>query len=319
MKFYLLDGCCDAPLADLFGGPLQIFQNNAPDLSRFFVDRFNSSDVLFVPNDAMHLCEDYRNFISSLASKNRIFVLNRGDRPVFFKERNIYSLQNSITFRKSQNVILLPYNILPVESKKVNILHREPIASFVGYVPKSILSRFVNNLPHSIVQPLSSNGPLIRKLMVSDLRNSNLRTILITRSHYGGAESLLDRPEIFREEFVDSIQSSQYVFCPRGDANASQRLFETLSAGRIPVVPNSKAKLPYIFDSSHPLTLLEYKPLFESGSKVVLRHWETIDKRGLETIFENNRMFFQRNWEYGKFFNNLLGLETIEALHKTRS
>jgi len=319
MKFYLLDSCCNAPLADLFGGPLQIFQNTAPDLSRFFVDRFDSSDVLFVPNDAMHLCGEYLSFIRSLAIKNKVFVLNRGDKPLFFKGKNVYSLQHSITFRKSQNVILVPYNVLGIKSKTVTRLHNEPIASFVGYVPKSTVSRFVNNLPYSIVHPLSTNGALIRKLMVSDLKKSNLKKILMTREHYGGAGSLLDRPEIFRREFVDSINSSQYVFCPRGDANASQRLFETLSAGRIPVIPNSKARLPYIFDSSIPLTLLQYKPLFESGSETILKHWKTMDQKELETIFRNNRKFFQRNWDYGSFFNNLLSLGTIEELQRTLS
>lgn len=43
-------------------------------------------------------------------------------------------------------------------------------------------------------------------------------------------------PEQARARFVDSLQRSQFVLCPRGGGTSSFRIFETMQAGRVPVI-----------------------------------------------------------------------------------
>ncbi|MBD2072863.1 exostosin family protein [Phormidium sp. FACHB-592] len=50
-----------------------------------------------------------------------------------------------------------------------------------------------------------------------------------------------------RTEFVENIVNSDYVICPRGAGNYSNRLFETLCCGRIPILINTDCALPYDF------------------------------------------------------------------------
>ncbi|QGG96001.1 hypothetical protein [Actinomarinicola tropica] len=47
-----------------------------------------------------------------------------------------------------------------------------------------------------------------------------------------------------RREYVDNLESSDYVLCVRGSGNYSYRLYEALSMGRIPVVVDTDLALP---------------------------------------------------------------------------
>ncbi|KKU54925.1 MAG: hypothetical protein UX77_C0021G0004 [Parcubacteria group bacterium GW2011_GWA1_47_11] len=51
--------------------------------------------------------------------------------------------------------------------------------------------------------------------------------------------------ETLRREFVDNLLGSDYGLDVRGDANASTRLFEMLSLGRIPVVVDTERNFPF--------------------------------------------------------------------------
>ncbi len=43
-------------------------------------------------------------------------------------------------------------------------------------------------------------------------------------------------PELAKERFMESLRSSQFVLCPRGGGTSSFRIFETMMAGRVPVI-----------------------------------------------------------------------------------
>jgi len=48
-----------------------------------------------------------------------------------------------------------------------------------------------------------------------------------------------------RNKFIDNIKNSDYVLCCRGSGNFSYRLYETLSAGRIPIIIDTDIVLPH--------------------------------------------------------------------------
>jgi hypothetical protein len=54
-----------------------------------------------------------------------------------------------------------------------------------------------------------------------------------------------ERMEVARTEFVSNMRDSDYILCSRGGGNFSYRLYETMSASRIPVFVDTDSVLPF--------------------------------------------------------------------------
>lgn len=86
-------------------------------------------------------------------------------------------------------------------------------------------------------------------------RNGTVKTnFLIRRQYFNGAfdpKGIPDRSkwESSRREFVENILQSDYVVCIRGTENYSDRLYETLCCGRIPVFVDTDCVLPFDEDA----------------------------------------------------------------------
>lgn len=69
---------------------------------------------------------------------------------------------------------------------------------------------------------------------------------VLSRSSYSGhLNTVSDSPQKLRKEFVENLLQSDYGLDVRGDANASIRLFEILSLGRIPVIIDTERFFPF--------------------------------------------------------------------------
>src|SRR4029079_10402097 len=60
---------------------------------------------------------------------------------------------------------------------------------------------------------------------------------IVERQRFSGAQAEMD-------EYLNHLQSSTYVLCPRGSENYSYRMYETLSLGRVPVIIDTDTVLP---------------------------------------------------------------------------
>jgi len=82
-------------------------------------------------------------------------------------------------------------------------------------------------------------------------RKGALKTnFLVRRQYWNGVFTEdgmpdLDRWKSSRGEFVSNILQSDYVLCIRGTGNYTDRFYETLSCGRIPVLVDTDCVLPY--------------------------------------------------------------------------
>lgn len=84
---------------------------------------------------------------------------------------------------------------------------------------------------------------LLRQRVLKAVRASkNLTHHLVERDHFFvlGTEDRLKA----RAEYMHSIQEHAYILCVRGDANGDFRTYEVLSAGRIPVIIDTKLQFP---------------------------------------------------------------------------
>lgn len=90
-------------------------------------------------------------------------------------------------------------------------------------------------------------GVFFRIKAISILRRSaRIVCNFIIRSSYSGhADMHIRDPEAVRREFVENLLAGDYGLDIRGDANASTRLFEMLSLGRIPVIVDTERNFPF--------------------------------------------------------------------------
>lgn len=132
----------------------------------------------------------------------------------------------------------------------------KPIVGFAGQVQttfKNMLHRRLDELPiylrgifddHYMAM---SEGIFWRRHALSILKNSRLVEGNLTGRNFfsGGGKQVEGKMKGLQKEFVDIILNSDYAIDIRGYANASVRLFEILSLGRIPVILDTERILPF--------------------------------------------------------------------------
>lgn len=107
--------------------------------------------------------------------------------------------------------------------------------------PKLILEP----LPKTTVKPIIGfcgwNSPY-RQEILKKMRNDKRLKInfIIRRKFMGGIRS----GESEKKDFYDNMQQSHFIICNRGTGNFSMRFYETLAAGRIPVLVDTDMQLP---------------------------------------------------------------------------
>ena len=82
--------------------------------------------------------------------------------------------------------------------------------------------------------------------------------------------------------FLDSIRQAHCVLCPPGAGRFSYRLYETLAAGRIPVVPSGEHTIP-------PQVLHNAHISFAASPGELLEDWRTVLRPQRERIHQQNR------------------------------
>ena len=83
----------------------------------------------------------------------------------------------------------------------------------------------------------------IRQVYLDKMQNNTLlKTNFIRRSAFWNGKPG-DKQTI--DEFNENLKSSEFTFCPRGTGNFSMRFYETLKAGRIPVIINEELVMPF--------------------------------------------------------------------------
>lgn len=141
---------------------------------------------------------------------------------------------------------------LPIREKSNN-----PIVGFCGLVKRNSwklqLKKLVyygyTLLNHGRLGYPPVQGHILREKTLKLLQKSSLiETNFIIRNNmvFLGKK---DTEKLYnpRLEFVQNLINSDYVVCCRGAGNYSNRLFETLCCGRIPIIVNTDCVLPYDF------------------------------------------------------------------------
>lgn len=81
--------------------------------------------------------------------------------------------------------------------------------------------------------------------MLALLKKSRLvETNFILKTNFSGIVPASEKEDVSKV-FYNNMKASHYIFCFRGWGNFSHRLYETLSAGRIPIIISSDNNIPF--------------------------------------------------------------------------
>jgi hypothetical protein len=233
------------------------------------VDSPDEADIGVLP---MHWVHYYQTgtlaqavaFINSVKAKGKPVVTeNSGDYSVPLPVDDVYLFQaNCYKSRRHPHEYALPVFIrdllqeLGEEAISIHPRHETPLIGFCGqaYDPmwrKAVkpLSIAYRNLkfhlklthfePHALYPPT-----FLRSRVLSILEQSDkVRTNFVKRMYYRGGNE--KSKEQLRQEFLNNIQDTDYTICIRGTGNFSQRLYEVLALGRIPIFIDTDSILPF--------------------------------------------------------------------------
>ena len=293
---------CLRPLADESGKQKKLNLRTTPQLAK--------SDVVLVPYELAYWYKDknYISYLQSLSEKKKLIILNTAD-----YISKIKKIENAIYLRTflnpgepSQATIIIPYEISPLinarsVSPKFNI-------SFMGYFPKVFSSRIFYALKNSFRYPVQGNGAIVRKLMARKLKKTKLPITLVARDSFTGwkrdkSMNTLKR----RSEFLSTVSESRYVICPRGDGNQSIRFYETLSAGRVPILIDTKIKLPLEvqLDYSKFIITLKIYDSIEIWRRKILDFESLYNETKFKFLSKEISEFYDKNLSMYNFYRNL--------------
>ena len=155
-------------------------------------------------------------------------------------------------------------------------------------------------------------GIFWRKKAVRALKeDSAIDSNLIERSSYSlHSRSISGDPKQVREEYRKNLDVSTLSLCVRGDANASQRFYEALSAGRVPLLLDTDSVLP----------LEDIAPYEQCVIKVPFGEMATLSKRAVAWYgAQTDTSFIQAEKEARALFQKYLRLDRYFALVFDRS
>jgi hypothetical protein len=284
-----------------------------PDID--FINQLNlttiidHADYVLVPHSWRHIKENskYLAYLHNLARDTPLLMVNSGDVSPRCNLINTIELRTFLhPWEKSERKIILPY---PVKEKKFRLRKwkPKPTVSFMGYVPKLGPGSLFGENFEGLRNPIKSSVYLNRKIATSKLKKLSpafevdlkIRTSFTAYTSNPNLESLV-------QEYESSLWNSDYILCPRGSGNTSTRFYESLSAGRTPILVDSGGSLPEIrtknFWSTNVITI----NLFRDWTKKILDDWlELSNGDAYEVRQTENTKVFSEELKFEKYLNTL--------------
>lgn len=136
---------------------------------------------------------------------------------------------------------------------------------------------------------------LVRQSVLQQVRQfTHLQLDLIERN--GGYFSRSDdEQEQMRREYLSNMAQNAYILCIRGDENCSYRLYETLSAGRIPVIIDTHMRLPTLpigLNWDDFCIIVPYRELHQIEERILAFH-QTLPPVTFQEICQLSRRAFE--------------------------
>jgi len=140
-----------------------------------------------------------------------------------------------------------------------------------------------------------------RDALVSCIKNKNIKTDMSLTT----IEQSWD-PIKGKLPFVNNVFNNQYNICVSGHGNYSFRLYEILSAGRIPVFINTDCVLPFeeFIDWKKHVVWIEEKDA-DKADQFIIKFHQTISPNDFLQLQKNNRSLWEKYFSKEGFYQSL--------------
>jgi hypothetical protein len=140
-----------------------------------------------------------------------------------------------------------------------------------------------------------------RLYIVEELsKNKNIEVNAIKRLSYFNQRQQQTRP-LWKNEFIDNLEKNLFNICNRGCGNFSMRFYETLCAGRIPILVDSNIELPFKNDIDWNETIILAKSKEELSRKVV----RVFDNKDVIKMQKNCKKIWNEYFTEESFIKNM--------------
>lgn len=300
-----------------------LYTGKIPSLNRFLSSE-KKSDAYICPHNlkGIESNRSYMSYIQDLSEIKPVVLFNMGDFPRKQIPGNFIFIQTTHEVGRSidnSRTIIVPLNVRAISTK--NRIHRNgnPVVSFVGQIPELSIGRWLRSilpippmpLELNIPAPIRRNSALIRKFGAKKLME-NEGGITINRKFHGGSTHHVLDTDWNRALYENVMQNSDFIFSPRGDANNSFRLYEAISAGRIPVVPATSIYLPSLKDIDLADLILVTNCLSGNLWSRVEEYWNQLDVNTFEDIQNYLRHIFKFHLSYQRYLPKLFDMSVDE-------
>lgn len=236
-----------------------------------FVERVSSpeeADYLLIPHHYGRIKSNEAyvaklNYLSrKFGKKILVFPFQDNADPIHWSEAIIFRVSAYKT-EMLENEFVLPYIVEDFSQEYAFSPKELPLVPSVGFVGYAGFDSFYQAVrsgarevllqAHSLItrrHPLGvkRKGLYLRKEMMHLLEQTDqIKTNFIIRDRYSGHAGDLSKDEVkkVREEYVQNILESDITLSPRGEGNGSQRFYEVLSLGRVPLLLDTDNELPF--------------------------------------------------------------------------
>jgi hypothetical protein len=317
MRIFVAQAIANQPRIDLLGGPIGLFQSKIHEGVFRITQDLAFSDAVLVPHDAKVFTKnrDYCEYLNALGKKHLILFSDRGDFPLRPSIHNSVALRVALQPRETRsNKIILPYNVVALDSLSRRNYAGIPEISFMGLVPKNTVGRVVKAFRSAPLSPIMGNGAVTRRKYLESLDRSGLSLKKVTRDSYGAIKSAQNSHLDKRQEYLEFLDNSDVVVAPRGDTNQSMRFFEVLSAGRIPLFPDTKMQLPTTTQPFPEKFMIKTGFHPKNIEANVASFWSRLNEVDYNSLQVEIRNYFVNYLEFNAFLRNLFSLERSEFL-----
>lgn len=312
------------PIINLISKRPGLYTGSFPDISNHLTIPRNS-DAYLAPHNlkTIETIPHYMDKLYALSHEKPVLIVNSGDFPRRRVPGNFIFLQYSIEtgyLGSPDRTIILPYNIKPFKTK-FRIRRDNPVVSFVGQVPPLTPGRVARSLvplppaPTNLVIPhfLKRNSALIRNLGVRKIRLND--GIALSKHRHSGSLAHVRDPRFNRKLYEFISNASDFIFCPRGDANNSFRFYETIAAGRIPIVPDSNIFLPNAIVTDTSDLVLKVKPSCLDMYQKIDEKWIGLSQKEYRYLQGDLKAWYSRELQFDKYVLRILNMDIEELIN----
>lgn len=223
-----------------------------------------SADYLLLPHNywllKTHRPERLNAFIQETRLLGKPILIDAyGDSDAEIPVENARILRTSqYRFNMKPNEIMLPAYVedlletYPIgDAERTRAKTSPPIVGFVGWAEIPYRARVKSWLMTGIslfrrqyaafIPGVSLRKRCLKRLSASPEIQTNF---LIRRAYSGHTSTITEDIQTLRTQFIENIRQSDYTLTVKGNGNYSQRFYETLSLGRIPLFLDTQCVLP---------------------------------------------------------------------------